>query len=161
MGRRGPTPQPDKLKLHGSRRAPSDADGSKPEVEHDKPQRPDWLTNKAAVYAWNQLCQHLANKNLLSASYQNAMVRYCCSWARWVQLVEQINEVGGVYEVITKTGEKKYYLRPEVKILDQLAAQLLRLEHHFGMTPASRLSSLQPTPKPDPKLRFFRNDDPA
>ena len=164
MGR--PRKSQSELLLSGSRRVPKVVtikDAMKAEaVEQVAPVRPEWMTDEVAVNTWERLVKHLQNENLLSDSYQNLMIRYCCSWARWQELVEHIDKVGEVFETTTKTGIVKHSLNPAVKIVHDLNGELLTMERVLKMTPKSggRLSS-QPTPKPDPKLRFFRNDDPA
>ena len=164
MGR--PRKSQSELLLSGSRRVPKGVtieDAIKAEaVEQSPPQRPEWMTDEVAVNTWDRLVKHLANENLLSDGYQNLMIRYCCSWSRWRRLVDHIDEVGEVFERVSKTGVRRQSLNPAVKIVHDLNGELLTMERVLKMTPKSggRLSS-KPSPKPDPKLRFFRNDDPA
>jgi phage terminase small subunit len=103
------------LRQRGSWRAVERAK-TEPHYTPGVPECPAWVMG-AARTAWNQLVPMLAAVGVLSIADGPPLARYCVLWARWAALVVENEST------------------PEIL---KLSEHLLRLEVHFGMTPASR-----------------------
>ncbi len=137
MGERGPPPTPTNvLAMRGSWRANRNPDEPRP--ERGRPRCPKWLDDKAKE-AWAQLIPQLDRMGILAKIDGNALARYCRLWSRWRQAEDFLATQGDTYLVKGTDGKAtavKAY--PQARIAATLAEQLLRIEQHFGMTPASR-----------------------
>jgi len=118
MGRRGPPRTPTAvLAQRGSWLAKTRPNEPRPAVE--SPDRPDWLNDEAAA-VWDQVVPFLLEIGVLSRVDSNALARYCVGVVRFQRLFNHPNA--------------------QVTAVSKLAAQLLRLEKQFGMTPSARQS---------------------
>src|SRR5262245_50288714 len=137
MGTRGPKPTPTKvLQMRGSWRGKTRPHEPKPKVE--KPSPPSWLTDEGKT-----IFRHLANQlhaiGLLGKLDQHALGRYCALFLRWRKMEDFIAQYGETYPENNDKGEfVRFALHPQVGLAGQLADKLMRLEQHFGMTPAAR-----------------------
>lgn len=137
MGRRGPPKTPTKiLEQQGSRRAKERK--GEPQPKAATPDPPSWLsTNAKAV--WRQVAKELLVLSILTTIDRNTLARYCVLWVRWRRAEDVLESEGMTYETETKSGSI-ILQRPEVTIAKALAAELLKVEREFGMTPGSRAS---------------------
>ena len=147
MGKRGPAKTPTAiLEARGSWLAKTRKD--EPQAE-GVPLCPDWLTDEAKLI-WNRLLPMLQGIGVVGAVDENAMARYCQTFALWRTCVMFVAEHG------MENNGKEY---PHTGRASQLADQLLRIERQFGMTPASRANLAIDTTKqpkePSGKERFF------
>lgn len=158
MGERGPPPTPTPvLAMRGSWRANRNPDEPRP--ERGRPRCPKWLDAKAKE-AWAVLIPQLDRMGILAKIDGNALARYCQLWSRWRKAEDFLALNGDTYlqkDAFGKaTGVKAY---PQARIAANLSEQLLRLEQHFGMTPAARarLSAPQQEPQQDDlRSRYLR-----
>jgi P27 family predicted phage terminase small subunit len=161
VGKRGPAPTPTRLlALRGSWRAKVNPAEPRPEVA--RPDAPAWLSETARA-AFDLLADQLHSVQLLTRLDENALVRYADLWASYRRCSEFIAKHGDVYVVRAKPttegeegraiGFKTY---PQSRRMTALAAELLRLEREFGLTPAarSRLTS-QVEAAEDPAESYF------
>ncbi len=133
----GPAPTPTALlRARGSWRAQTRTSEPKPQM--GRPPCPSWLS-KDAKTEWRRLVTLLNNARVLAKSDGNALARYCRLWERWQGAERFILEHGSTYRTKDKNGEPAGHRAfPQVAIAAQLAQQLTRLEHEFGLTPAAR-----------------------
>ena len=147
MGRRGPQPVPSIiLKARGSWRGRREGE---PQPEPSAPDAPAWLSD-AGRAEWDQVVAQLRAMNLLRACDRNAIARYAFLCARYMQVAQYVAQHG-------ETGSNR--MRPEARVLLEIGQQLLRLEQHFGLTPAARasLGVRRSNPKENRgKGRFFK-----
>ncbi len=137
MGTRGPPPTPTNiLDMRGSWR--SKRNPSEPQPERGRPRCPRWLDPEAKA-AWRHLVPQLDRMGVLTKVDGNALARYCQLWGRWRKAEEFIRDHGDSYLAKDSEGKVKgLKCYPQVRMANQLAEQLLRLESHFGMTPSAR-----------------------
>lgn len=153
MGQRGPKPTPTKvLAMRGSWLAKTRDGEPQPEPAIATP--PSWLDAKSKTLFRKKVAQ-MATVGTLTKHDVEALARYCRLTTRYREAEEFIMAHGSTVE--TQAGLKAY---PEVQIANTLAAELLRLENHFGFTPSAR-TNLRTDKKAkhadtDQKARFFR-----
>lgn len=139
MGKRGPKPTPTNiLKLRGSWRGKTRP--TEPQPPRDKPACPAWLA-KTDRPLWRRLTAQLAEMGVLTKLDQHALGRYLVLFQRWQKMEAFITQYGESYPLKNKKGEViGFRLFVQVKLAQDLADQLLKLEQHFGMTPSARAS---------------------
>lgn len=139
MGRRGPVPTPTPLlQLRGSTRATKKRQAREPKPPTGPPDRPEWLDDDAKA-AWDKLLPQLELMGVLSRIDENALARYCRLWSRWRKAEAFIDKHGDMFPIKDEQGKVKCFQQwPQVAIAGKLAAQLMRIEAEFGMTPSAR-----------------------
>ncbi len=137
MGHRGGPPAPtNSLERRGSGRAGRNP--GEPTPDRARPRCPTWL-DACAKAAWKHLVPQLGRMGVLTKIDGNALARYCQLWSRWRKAEEFIRDHGDSYLAKDSEGKVKgLKCYPQVRMANQLAEQLLRLESHFGMTPSAR-----------------------
>ncbi|MHC4222602.1 MAG: phage terminase small subunit P27 family [Planctomycetota bacterium] len=122
--------------MRGSWRA--NRNPAEPKPEPGRPRCPKWLDSHAKA-TWKHVVPLLERMGVLTRIDRNALVRYCVLWARWRKAEEFLRDHGETHVVKDAQGQVKG-LRPypQVRMANQIAEQLLRLEQQFGMTPSSR-----------------------
>ena len=138
MGRRGPIPQPTRLKVLRGNPGRRRLSKGEPKPSDALPRCPRDL-QPAARAVWKQLIPELAEMGILTHVDGRTLERYCVLWVRWQRAETFICKNGDVFAIKDDTGRVKYLqCFPQVAIANQLAQQLHRIEQDFGMTPASR-----------------------
>lgn len=142
MGRRGPPPTPTAiLRQRGSHRA--NERPKEPTLVPGRPQCPQWLRGDARR-AWKKLIPMLEAMGVLSRSDGNAIARYCDLLAQWREVRVWCDQNGTSYPIRKlnpETGELYvvgFKLFPQVRLANEYATLLLRLEREFGLTPSAR-----------------------
>ena len=161
MGRRGPPPTPTAtLRRRGSWLAKKRA--GEPLPESGAPDPPADF-DAAERKAWADLTWHLAAMHLLSKTDAVVLERYCRMLVRWRAADDFLKKHGEVYPLKDNQGDVRCFQPfPQVAIVSQLAAALLKIEQEFGLTPSarSRIGTVpKETRKNDPektKARFFK-----
>lgn len=139
MGKRGPPPKPTAMKIlegiPGHRPLP-EGEVLPPLADAEDP--PEWLKGQGLAI-WHQLAKTLTNLGLLTKNDTMAFARYCDLLAKWIVAKEWIDNHGMTFPVLNKKGQiveiKKF---PQVGEYRMIAAELLRYENQFGMTPSAR-----------------------
>lgn len=154
MGRRGPPPQPTKLKLLKGNPGKRKLNEAEPEPEVKAPSCPEWLT-KAAKEEWDRVMPELLKLGLMSELDRAALAGYCQSYANWRQAQSRIRRFG-----MTFTTEKGYEgVRPEVAIAQRERHLMRQFAMEFGFTPSARSrvsTTIAPgATKRDTEDRFF------
>ena len=137
MGRRGPVATPTEiLKRRGSREvAKRDRE---PKPEPGAPRCPSWL-DKESKTAWKNIVSQLVALGVVTKIDGNALARYCRMFVRWKQCDAFIKKYGESYATGYRDGKPTSFQQfPEVGILNQLEAKLIKIEQEFGLTPAAR-----------------------
>lgn len=148
MGQRGPPPKPTNLRLleGNAGKVPISPNEPKPKsIEEADP--PDWLSDEAKRY-WRRLIPMLASAGLLTDVDLCVLERYCDCLADWRAARDFLIARGQIFypifdgnHVDPATGQRviKYLQEyPHVAKKLKMSEHLLRIEQHFGMTPASR-----------------------
>ena len=147
MGRRGPAPKPDKLKVlegnPGKRKLNLDA----PEPE-GMPTCPSDLST-AAKNEWKRVAKELHKIGLLTIIDRGALSVYCDAYTKWLEATQIIDSKGFTTEYINTRGEKNIITRPEVNIATKYAQIIKSFCAEFGLTPSSRCRLLLPKGKED------------
>lgn len=156
MAKRGPAPTPTAvLSARGSWRAKTRTGEPK---AAGTPRRPKWLTDEAGK-VWARVYPLLTNMGVARRVDENALARYCDTFARWRECCEFIDKHGMVIPVKDADGKLRDMKEfPQVGRASRLADQLLKLEQQFGMTPSARASLVTEDKETDAddKQRFFK-----
>jgi P27 family predicted phage terminase small subunit len=111
---------------------------------------------------WRTWHARLSEAGLVTELDEAALARYCALAARWMDTELFLQQHGTAAPLRDTEGTiTSVALFPQVGLLLKLSEILLRLEQHFGMTPAARASLAVPKKEGPPhgnakdKLRFF------
>jgi P27 family predicted phage terminase small subunit len=146
MTTRGRKPTPTKLlELRGSWRAKTRKDEPQPSAKGATPTAPKlpcpaWLDDEGKQ-VWRTLIKQLGDMGILESIDALALGRYCQLYQRWRTAEEQIRARGETIDLYNAEGEViGVGLSPFVKLANELAEKLLRLEQQYGMTASARAS---------------------
>lgn len=156
MGRRGPPPQPTKLKLLRGNPGCRPLNADEPQPPTDGVVMPTHL-GEVAASRWHQLLPMLQATRVMTRADVEALARYCDTYEWWLATRAKLKKEGDTYPILNDGGEVKYIAqRPEVSIAHKLAQQLRQLEADFGLSPAARVSlKVEPDAKEESKLAAF------
>ncbi len=153
MGRRGPSPKPDKLKAlegnPGKRKLNLDA----PEPL-GMPKCPSSLS-QAAKNEWRRIAKELHDIGLLTVVDRAALAVYCDAYDKWLSATEILDSKGLTYEYVNKAGAVNVVARPEVNIATKYAQIIKSFCSEFGLTPSSRCRLVLPK---DQEVDEFEDD---
>lgn len=142
MGKRGPQPKPQWYRdLIGNpgRRQTEQILPDLPVREIAAPERFD--AEQRAV--WVEVTSILSAVNALSLGDQLVLQRYVELVCVYRQAARWMKEQGNgniVYPIKDKNGTvKSIRMLPQLKVMLEVSNHLLRIEQHFGLTPASRV----------------------
>lgn len=172
MGSRGPIEQPTALKLlrgNPGNRPINELEPKSPLVKSASP--PEWLGDVARVY-WFRMVGVLSEMRVLTAADMGLLERYCDFLADWrhcqAQLAKKPDICYPIYETadvlqsdgtVKKQRVVKYLVEwPHVSKKLKLSEHLLRIEMHFGLTPAARTRILA-EPGEDPVGDMFEPEN--
>lgn len=133
MGKRGPAPQPTKLRIvrgNPSKR-PLNEDEADPPKE--MPECPDFIEGVGRD-EWDRISIQLHDIGLLTKIDRSALAAYCASYQRWSQAEEMIRKTG----TMIKSPNGYPQISPAVSIANKSMEQMMRVAKEFGMTPSSR-----------------------
>lgn len=148
MGLRGPQPKPSEIRLlEGVKTSRVKSTEPKPKKVSSIPQPPDWMCDTAKKY-WIRAVDVLSEMRVLTEADLILLERYCDFLADWKHCRDFLKEKGQIWypiyegdEIDPATGRRviKYLAEfPHVSKKLKASEHLLRIEMHFGMTPASR-----------------------
>lgn len=134
MGRRGPKPDPENLKiLKGNPgRRPLNKREAKPDPT--MPTCPAFL-KKQAKTEWRRVARRLHDAGLLTYIDRAALAVYCQAYGRWVEAEEALKASGGEILVSDKNN---FYHNPWAGVAKNAYRDLIKYAAEFGMTPSSR-----------------------
>lgn len=156
MGKRGPKPQPTKLKILRGNPGCRPLNADEPQPPADGILMPPHLGEVAAA-RWAELLPMLQATRVMTRADVEALARYCDTYEWWLAVRAKLKAEGDTYPILNDGGEVKYIAqRPEVSIAHKLAQQLRQLEADFGLSPAARVSlKVEPDAKTESKLAAF------
>ena len=156
MGKRGPKPQPTKLKILRGNPGCRALNREEPEPPTDGVVMPPHLGEVAAA-RWEHLLPMLQATRVMTRADVEALARYCDTYEWWLATRAKLKKEGDTYPILNDGGEVKYIAqRPEVSIAHKLAQQLRQLEADFGLSPAARVSlKVEPDAKPESTIEKF------
>lgn len=149
MGKRGPRPQPTKLKLLRGNPGCRRLNKNEPEPPTDGIVMPGHLGDVAAA-KWREILPLLQAVKVMTRADVEALARYCDTYEWWLATRKVLREQGDTYPILNDGGQVKYVAqRPEVSIAHKLAQQMRQLEQDFGLNPSARTSlNVQTEEKP-------------
>lgn len=125
----------EQMEREGSRRATDERRRNAPDGEHETPECPPTLS-KAAREIWNDTIPLLENMGVLCLSDKNILVRYCNSYALYIQLQNHIDENGTTYEDAYHNPKN----RPEFSQLVKITNDINKMESKLGLSPSDRVN---------------------
>ena len=155
MGKRGPSPQPTRLRvLRGNPgKRPINHNEPRPAATPTVPEPPEWLESYAKG-KWREAAPPLHRMGLLSEVDLSFFAAYCQSYARWRAAEEWISENGGTIVLRDKDGNARSVVRAPQAITAQAAlADMNRFGSQFGLSPSSR-TNIQAAPLVEPENKF-------
>ena len=157
MGRRGPKPQPTKLKILRGNPGKQRLNDAEPQPPADGVAMPPHL-GEVAARRWGELLPMLQATRVMTRADVEALARYCDTYEWWLAVRAKLKSEGDTYPILNDKGEVKYIAqRPEVSIAHKLAQQLRQLESDFGLSPAARASlKVEPDAKAESAIEKFR-----
>lgn len=157
MGKRGPRPQPTKLKILRGNPGNRPLNQSEPEPPADGVLMPPHL-GEVAIARWRELLPMLQAVKVMTRADVEALARYCDTYEWWLATRAKLKKEGDTYPILNDKGEIKYIAqRPEVSIAHKLAVQLRQLEQDFGLNPSARtgLHVEEPKQEDDRDAKMF------
>ena len=140
MGKRGPRPQPTKLKILRGNPGKRPIKNSEPQPSSDGIAMPSHL-GPVAASRWAELLPMLQAVKVMTRADVEALARYCDTYEWWLATRAKLRADGDTYPILNDGGQVKYIAqRPEVSIAHKLAQQLRQLEQDFGLNPSARTS---------------------
>ena len=162
MGRRGPPPEPTRLRLlkgnPGKRRVNSDEPKPPRRAKKDLLRCPGWISDGAKL-VWRSAAPQLRDMGVLTQVDRDALAAYCQAYARWREAEEFIAKHGSVYPLRDEQGRVKYMQPfPQVAIARHLLLAVRTFQQEFGMTPSAR-SRIHGPAEPDAgEFESFRDE---
>lgn len=145
MGRRGPAPEPQPLKLLKGTGNGRDSAGRKLPVlpafvRQAPPAPPEVAEDPLAVGAWERWVPHLEKADVLREVDFAALAMACTAYAHWRRMEEALQasvraEGAGAYLRETRDGTPT--LNPLWRARDQANNQLFKSLRELGLTPSS------------------------
>ena len=155
MGKRGPAPQPTKMKILRGNPGKRPLNKHEPQPPPGTPRCPSWL-GKVAKAKWRELAPKLSAAGVLTCLDGDALTCYCRIWSRWKRAEEYIETHGTVVEIAYRQGgTKSLRAIPQVAIAHSLLQLLNRYQQEFGLTPSAR-ARLHVSPAPAGESDFMR-----
>ena len=148
MGRRGPPPEPTKLRVLKGNPSKRPVNEREPEPRATAPRCPEWLSVHAKR-VWHRLVPELKAMRVLTYIDGDALTAYCQTYARWQAAEEFIQKHGEAYPLRDEQGRIRCMQQfPQVAIARNLILVLRAYQQEFGMTPSAR-SRVVVAPNPD------------
>jgi P27 family predicted phage terminase small subunit len=154
MGRRGPPPKPDRLKVLAGNPGKRPLKKARAKLDGKGPSCPEWLSPEAKV-EWRRLAPELVRRGLLTPLDRAAFAGYCQSYAHWQQCQRVVVREGSLY--LAANGRLRE--RPEVGLARKYGQIVRAFAVEFGLTPnaRSRLSIDEPPAEEDSEFeRWLR-----
>ena len=112
----------------------------------------------AAGTVWDEIVPQLDAAGMVTPVDGRAFARYCELFPVWDELLAFLRKSGHAHPIKNSKGEivgvRPY---PQLRMLLQVSEQLLRIEQHFGMTPAARARLIAEAPAvTEPAFDYFQ-----
>lgn len=158
MGRRGPAPQPTSLRVVRGNPSKTPIPPDEPRPEDDDGAPPEGLSG-AALATWERTVPILRAMGVWTAADRATWERYCVVHELFQRNREMVAAHGEVmvFNRRDKNGNPYMQVSPFATQLYRAAAELLRIEQQYGMTPSSRTQvRLHARPEDDPFEAFVQ-----
>jgi P27 family predicted phage terminase small subunit len=132
---------------------------NEPKLTPTKPPIPSWLS-KDGQKAFIELSNLLFDMSVLTEADNLSLTLLCDSYSEYKNAKEVVNELGTTMEVVSREGNSKLVIRPEVQIANQSFVRVFQLLKEFGLTPSSRakVNAIENSSNtPDVKIENFFN----
>jgi len=123
------------------------------------PPIPTWLSEDGQK-AFAELSTLLHDMSVLTQADELALTLLCDAYSEYKNAKQIVNELGATVEVMSREGNSKPTIRPEVQIANQSFVRVFQLLKEFGLTPSSRakVNAIEnSTNTPDVKIENFFN----
>ena len=138
MGKRGPKPQPTKLRLLRGNPGKRQINKSEPIPPSDDIAPPDWVSGVARS-KWDEVVPKLIGMGVMTNADVDTIARYCTMHEQFVKYLDQVRRGLDVLVIRDDKGKVKYMQStPAATMMTKLAASMLRIEQEFGLTPSAR-----------------------
>lgn len=156
MGLRGPQPKPSKIRELEGITKPCKMPEHEPKPKLATSTDCPVSLNPAQKLVWDSLAPELMRIGTLSLTDIPAFLRYIDLSIEYHEMQRQIDGKNYILVIRHEDGKpKNAKVMPQIQIRNEAMAHMLRLEQHFGMTPASRTRIMSILGGEDPL-----NDDP-
>ena len=135
------------------------ANPNEPQLSPTKPPIPTWLSDDGQK-AFVELSNLLFDMSVLTEADSLSLTLLCDSYSEYKKAKEIVNELGSTMEVVSREGNSKSVIRPEVQIANQSFVRVFQLLKEFGLTPSSRakVNAIENSSNtPDVKIENFFN----
>lgn len=97
---------------------------------------PEWL-NEDGLVVWDRIAPRLQSMKILQHIDADTFGRYCQNFGRWVRLQKRLDKEGETYE--SETAHGKYIkANPAFMMASRLDRELMMQEQNFALNPADR-----------------------
>jgi P27 family predicted phage terminase small subunit len=133
MGRRGPKPAPNVLKLLRGNPGKRPINQEEPISRLEIP-NPPWELEPDVKKEWDKLCEELYRMRILGVIDAHALASYCENFVQWWRALKEVKKKGMV------GIDPKGFIRinPYLKITDSFFEKMKNFWEQFGMTPSAR-----------------------
>ena len=101
------------------------------------PPIPSWLSEDGQK-AFSELSTLLHDMSVLTQADEIALTLLCDAYSEYKKAKEIVNKLGATIDIISREGNSKPTIRPEVQIANQSFVRIFQLLKEFGLTPSSR-----------------------
>ena len=132
---------------------------NEPKLPSVIPPIPTWLSEDGQK-AFSELSNLLHDMSVLTQADELALTLLCDAYSEYKNAKEVVNQLGATVEILSREGNSKPTIRPEVQIANQAFVRVFQLLKEFGLTPSSRakVNAIEnSTNTPDVKIENFFN----
>jgi P27 family predicted phage terminase small subunit len=137
MGRRGPAPKPNGLRLiegtDSKGRSGRQVDRSKEPLPPEGALTPPYRMSAEAQAVWDRTVADLQSMGLAAPSDARTLAAYCEACVNFDKSTEMLNSTS-----LLVRGDKALVINKMFLIQERSAAQILRFAQEFGLTPSAR-----------------------
>ena len=136
---------------------PLNADEPRPPSADDSFDSPpvELVAAPRAQEEWRRLAPTLRKARQVSVTDRTALIALCLEWARYLDAMEKVREIG----MVIKSPSGYPMTNPYLSIATRALAACTKLWPELGLTPSSR-SRIQTTGEPRPDDPFAEFDEP-
>jgi P27 family predicted phage terminase small subunit len=132
---------------------------NEPKLPSVIPPIPTWLSEDGQK-AFSELSNLLHDMSVLTQADELALTLLCDAYSEYKNAKEVVNQLGATVEIMSREGNSKPTIRPEVQIANQAFVRVFQLLKEFGLTPSSRakVNAIEnASSTPDVKIENFFN----
>ena len=157
MGRRGPPPQPTRLRVINGNRGRRPLNKKEPQLQPVSDigdAKPPKFLDAIAVAEWNRVFPDLIAADVLAKVDLSCLANYCRTWSLFVSADRKVAKMGMVIIGTRGTLVKN----PMISVMQNAQRDLTRLSQELGITPASRsrVTALDRREPDDLAAAFFK-----